>query len=643
MIRIALAGQPNSGKSTLFNQVAGYRQITSNFPGKTVQYFSSKVSIAGEVVELVDLPGTYSLTSSDDAELEARNYILSGKAEVIINVVDATILGRSLEFTLQLMQLGKPLVLCLNMMDETEHKGLEINVKKMSELLGVPVVPTVASQGKGVSDLFFITLNVAKDPSVATPRPPKFSSNVEEAILGLMKILPKKTKLASVDKKLLAVKLLERDEFFWDKFRDDSEFMERLEAIASRLEADRGMTSDLVIHCERHAIAMVWFEEAVTVTQAKIGLAHKIDEVMMHPYLGYAVAAGVLYLFFQFVFTIGTGSAEQLMTAFNEYIVVPVDNLLGRDNLLGALTNGFLQGIAGGLTVNLPYVLPLLIGSAILEDMGYLPRAAFMLDTFMHKMGLHGKAIFPLLLGYGCSVPAIMATRIMESRRDRIITTMLVLLIPCSGRIIVIIGLVGFYIGMNAAFAILALDILAIVAVGFVLSSLMPEVTPGLILEIPDLRRPVPKIVLQKTWLRLKEFLIIAWPILLVSSVFLSLLDFYGLSNILNSLLTPLTSNLMGLPPPVGVPLVLSILRKELALIMLSEALGTWNLSLKLTHAQMLTFAVFTTFFVPCFTSIGMIVKELGWKTAVQAALLTLLLAILLATMTRFLTPLILV
>ena len=643
MMRIALAGQPNSGKSTLFNQVAGYRQITSNFPGKTVQYFSSKVSIAGEVVELVDLPGTYSLTSSDEAELEARNYILSGEAEVIINVMDATILGRSLEFTLQLMQLGKPLVICLNMMDETEHKGLKISVKKLSELLGVPVVPTVASQGKGVLDLFLIALNVAKDLSVATPRPPRFSSNVEDAISSVMKILPKKTKLASVDKKLLAVKLLERDEFIWDKFRDDSEFMERLGAITSRLEAYRGMTSDLVIHCERHAIAMAWFEEVVTVTQAKIGIAHKIDEVMMHPYLGYAVAAGVLYLFFQFVFTIGTGSAEPLMTAFNEYIVVPVDNLLGRDTLLGALTNGFLQGIAGGLTVNLPYVLPLLIGLAILEDIGYLPRAAFMLDTFMHKIGLHGKAIFPLLLGYGCSVPAIMATRIMESRRDRIITTMLVLLIPCSGRIIVIIGLVGLYIGMNAAFAILALDILAIVAVGFVLSRLMPEVTPGLILEIPDLRRPVPKIVLQKTWLRLKEFLIIAWPILLVSSVFLSLLDFYGLSNIFNSLLTPLTSNLLGLPPPVGVPLVLSILRKELALIMLSEALGTWNLSLKLTHAQMLTFAVFTTFFVPCFTSIGMIVKELGWRTAIQAVLLTLLLAILLATMTRFLTTLILV
>ncbi len=643
MTRIALAGQPNSGKSTVFNQVAGYRQITSNFPGKTVKYLLSKVSVAGEVVELVDLPGTYSLTSADDAELEARNYILRGEADVIVNVVDATILGRSLEFTLQLMQLGKPLVICLNIMDETEHKGLEINIEKLSELLGLSVVPTVASHGKGVLDVFAIALKVAKSPSIATPKPPKFSSDVEEAVSGVMEILPEKAKHVGVDKKLLAIKLLEQDEFFWNKFRDDSEFTEKFEAVKSRLEADRGMASDLVISSERHAIAMAWFEEAVTVTQPKIGFAHRADEIMMHPYLGYLAAAAVLYVFFQLVFTTGSALQGPLTDAFTHHLITPVDSLLGRDTLPGALANGLLQGVAGGLTVNLPYVVPLLIGLAILEDLGYLPRAAFMLDTFMHRVGLHGKAIFPLLLGYGCTVPAIMATRIMESRRDRIITTMLVLLVPCSGRIIVILGLVGFYMGMNAAFAVLILDLVVIMAVGFVLSRLMPEVTPGLILEVPDLRRPIPKIVLQKTWLRLKEFLIIAWPILLISSIALSLMDFYGLSNIFNNLLTPLTSNLLGLPSRSGVPLVLSILRKELALIMLAEALAPVSIASALTHAQMLTFTVFTTFFVPCFTSIGMIVKEIGWKTAVQAALLTLLLATLLAMMTRFLTTLMLV
>ena len=641
MIRFALAGQPNSGKSTLLNQVAGYRQITSNFPGKTVQLLLSKVSIAGEIVELVDLPGTYSLTSSDEAELEARNYILRGEANVIVNVVDATVLGRSLEFTLQLMQLGTPIVICLNMMDETEHKGLKIDIDKLSRLLGVPVVPTVASQGKGVPDLFTTALKVARNPPPATPRPLRFSSDVEEAISDVVKILPKKARCADVNKKLLAIKLLEQDEFFWDKFRDDLEFAEKFETVKSRLEVDRGMASDQVISSERHAIAMAWFEEAVTVTQAEIGLAHKADEIMMHPYLGYLVTATILYVFFQFVFTTGNTLQGPLLAAFTQYIITPMDTLLGRDTLLGALVNGLLQGVAGGLTVNLPYVVPLLIGLAILEDVGYLPRAAFMLDTFMHRIGLHGKAIFPLLLGYGCSVPAIMATRIMESRRDRVITSTLVLLVPCSGRIIVILGLVGFYIGMNAALAILALDLVVIMAVGFILSRLMPEVTPGLILEIPDIRRPIPKIVLQKTWLRLKEFLIIAWPILVVSSILLSLIDLYGFSSIFNNLLTPLTSDLLGLPSLSGIPLVLSILRKELALIMLAEALGTWDLSLALTHSQMLTFAVFTTFFVPCFTSIGMIRKELGWKTAIQSALLTLLLAILLATMTRFLTILI--
>ena len=641
MIRIALAGQPNSGKSTVFNQVAGYRSITSNFPGKTVTYFISKVSIEGEVVEVVDLPGTYSLTSSDEAELEARNYILRGEADVIINVVDATVLSRSLEFTLQLMQLGKPIVICLNMMDEAEHKGLQIQVDKLSEKLGIPIIPTVASRGIGVSKVFSTALKVAKNPSVSKPVLPFFSSDVEEAISSIIEAMPEdfpqKFKDMKIDKRFLAIKLLEQDEFFWNKIRDNRDFIKRFKLIQSNIEADRGMPSDLVIASERHAISMAWFEETVTVVPAEIGLAHKMDDLLMHPYLGYLIAAGALYLFFKFVFTFGSALQEPLLTGFNRYIIEPSVAYLGKNTLTGKLVNGLLQGIAGGLTVNLPYVLPLLIGLAFLEDTGYLPRAAFMLDTFMHRMGLHGKAVFPMLLGYGCSVPAIMATRIMESRRDRAITSSLVLLIPCSGRTIVILGLVGYYMGMNAAFSIYLLDLLIIAIVGFIISHLKPEVTPGMILEIPELRWPVPKIMLLKIWLRLKEFLIVAWPLLIISSVILSLMDFYGFNDVFNSVMAPLTSVLLGLPISAGTPLILSILRKELALIMLSEALGTWNLSDVLTETQMFTFAVFTTFFIPCFTSMGMIVKELGWKTAVKSAFLTLIIAVILATLTRLL------
>jgi len=641
MIRIALAGQPNSGKSTVFNQVAGYRSITSNFPGKTVTYFISKVSIEGEVVEVVDLPGTYSLTSSDEAELEARNYILRGEADVIINVVDATVLSRSLEFTLQLMQLGKPIVICLNMMDEAEHKGLQIQVDKLSEKLGIPIIPTVASRGIGVSKVFSTALKVAKNPSVSKPVLPFFSSDVEEAISSIIEAMPEdfpqKFKDMKIDKRFLAIKLLEQDEFFWNKIRDNRDFIKRFKLIQSNIEADRGMPSDLVIASERHAISMAWFEETVTVVPAEIGLAHKMDDLLMHPYLGYLIAAGALYLFFKFVFTFGSALQEPLLTGFNRYIIEPSVAYLGKNTLTGKLVNGLLQGIAGGLTVNLPYVLPLLIGLAFLEDTGYLPRAAFMLDTFMHRMGLHGKAVFPMLLGYGCSVPAIMATRIMESKRDRAITSSLVLLIPCSGRTIVILGLVGYYMGMNAAFSIYLLDLLIIAIVGFIISHLKPEVTPGMILEIPELRWPVPKIMLLKIWLRLKEFLIVAWPLLIISSVILSLMDFYGFNDVFNSVMAPLTSVLLGLPISAGTPLILSILRKELALIMLSEALGTWNLSDVLTETQMFTFAVFTTFFIPCFTSMGMIVKELGWKTAVKSAFLTLIIAVILATLTRLL------
>ena len=181
------------------------------------------------------------------------------------------------------------------------------------------------------------------------------------------------------------------------------------------------------------------------------------------------------------------------------------------------------------------------------------------------------------------------------------------------------------------------LDLLVIAIVGFIISHLKPEVTPGMILEIPELRWPVPKIMLLKIWLRLKEFLIVAWPLLIISSIILSLMDFYGFNDVFDTVMAPLTSTLLGLPISAGTPLILSILRKELALIMLSEALGTWNLSDVLTETQMFTFTVFTTFFVPCFTSMGMIVKELGWKTAVKSAFLTLIIAVILATLTRLL------
>jgi len=568
-------------------------------------------------------------------------HAISGEADVIINVVDATVLSRSLEFTLQLMQLGKPIVICLNMMDEAEHKGLQIQVDKLSEKLGIPIIPTVASRGIGVSKVFSTALKVAKNPSASKPILPLFSSDVEEAISSIIEAMPEdfpqKFKDMKIDKRFLAIKLLEQDEFFWNKIRDNRDFIKRFKSIQSKIEADRGMPSDLVIASERHAISMAWFEETVTVVHAEISLAHKMDDLLMHPYFGYLIAAGVLYLFFMFVFTFGNALQEPLLTGFNRYIIEPSVAYLGKDTLTGKLVNGLLQGIAGGLTVNLPYVLPLLIGLAFLEDTGYLPRAAFMLDTFMHRMGLHGKAVFPMLLGYGCSVPAIMATRIMESRRDRIITSSLVLLIPCSGRTIVILGLVGYYMGMNAALSIYLLNLLVIVIVGFVISHLKPEVTPGMILEIPELRWPVPKITLLKIWLRLKEFLIVAWPLLIISSIILSLMDFYGFTDAFNAVMAPLTSTLLGLPTSAGTPLILSILRKELALIMLSEALGTWNLSDVLTETQMFTFAVFTTFFIPCFTSLGMIAKELGWKTAVKSAFLTLIIAVILATLTRLL------
>jgi len=278
------------------------------------------------------------------------------------------------------------------------------------------------------------------------------------------------------------------------------------------------------------------------------------------------------------------------------------------------VASGALTGIAGGVALVLPYLVPFLIGLAVLEDTGYLPRMAYILDNFMHRIGLHGKSVLPLILGYGCSVPAIMSARILESRRDRRITAVLASFIPCSARTIVIFGLVAAYMGPWWALFIYLLNIVLVVLLGNVLARTMKGRSPGLILEIPELRLPQPKTLLAKTWLTLKEFITIAWPLLVASSVVLGLLEWADAAESVNALLSPLTVTLLGLPAAVGMTLIFGILRKELTLVMLVQALGTTQLHTVMTNGQLFTFTLFVVFYVPCVATIAVMAKELGWR-----------------------------
>ncbi|RLA85109.1 MAG: ferrous iron transport protein B [Deltaproteobacteria bacterium] len=609
-MRIVLVGQPNCGKSTIFNYLAGYKAVTSNFPGTTVKYTSSKLRFENEEVECIDLPGTYSLNGLEPAEREARRYLLHQPVDVIVNVADASLLSRSLELTLELLELQKPMILVLNMMDEAERKGLVIDDRRLSELLGIPVVKTVAYTGKGLTEVVRQALQVKREGRIGNLIP--FSKDVEDVIQEVaQKIRERGT--GGLPARFLAVKVLERDPEFLvmggDGFDDERR----------RLEIRHGRPSDVVISSERHALAMNVYESVVkVVSPPRQSLRERIDDWVMHPVWGYGILALVFGALFVGVFKIGSMLEEPLLGAF--------DGLWG--SLEGLLPGGYREvikgafdGFAAGVGIVLPYLVPFLFGLSALEDSGYLPRVAFLLDSFMHRMGLHGKSVLPFVLGYGCSVPAVMATRVLESERDRIMTAILAIFIPCSARTVVILGLVSYYLGPLYALLIYLLNLAIIGLLGGLMSRFYPEVTPGLILEVPRYHVPSFRIMVLKTWFRLKEFITVAWPILVAGSALLEALSQLGLSEALNRGLMAVTYPL-GLPREVGITLVFGILRKELSLLMLFEALGTREVLRVLSEGQLLVFTLFVTFFIPCLATVAALGREIGWKRTLGGAAL---------------------
>ena len=631
---ISFIGQPNCGKSTIFNYFSGYKAAVSNFPGTTVKYTVSQVVFEQEQLTCVDLPGVYSLTSTDTAELESRNYLLAGKSEVIVNVIDASLLGRSLELTLELMSLERPLVVALNMMDEAARKGIKIDAEKLSQLLGVPVVPTVAAAGRGLTEL--LRTAVAAGRAGVRPVQTMFSRDIEEEIDALADQLDFKfAQQLGLPWRFLLVKALEDDPYILEEIRRrDVQVIPWVQNSQKILAQSHGRPPETVISSERHALTVNIFEQVARVKPAqKPGWRERLDKVATHRFWGYLVLVGVLSLFFQVVFRFGQ-YAEDFLMGYLALAQKLGQAGLGAQTLAYHLVEGLLLGIFGGVAIVLPYLLPFLIGLALLEDSGYLPRVAFLLDNLMHLLGLHGKSIIPFILGYGCSVPAVMSTRILESPRDRLVVAMLAVLIPCSARSVIIFALVAYALGPYWALAVYFFNLLVIGVLGRISTWILPEVSPGLLMEIPEYRRPTWHNVWRKSWHSLKEFIVVAWPILIIGSLVLSLLKFYGMEAYVNEATRPFTA-LLGLPAAVGVTLLFGIMRKELSLIMLTEALGTTQITTALSSAQLLTFTIFVLFYIPCASTIAALSREVGWKGAFTAAVCSLALATALALLTR--------
>jgi ferrous iron transport protein B len=632
---IVFIGQPNSGKSTLFNAVAGLKAETSNFPGTTVEHTHSKVTFKGKVLNIIDLPGTYSLNPSGEVEKVALTHLFVEKPDLVVNVIDTSILGRSLEMTLELIELGYPLVVVLNMLDLAERKGIEVDIEKMTDLLGVPVVPVIATRGRGIKELLDTILTTLGEKK--TPSPIEWSKDVEDKIVELKKLIPSDFPVVS-NKRFTAVKMIETERLFFNKMlMEINPFLKKsLDNIRGELEAGHNAPAYEVIAAERHHLAFKIFEASSRVTRRKkIDWTERVDDVIMHPLLGYLILIGVFLAFFFVIFEVGNPLEELLLGPVNSlrsYLAVH----MGR-GLLFYLAEGLIQGIGGGVAIVLPYFIPLLFMMSLLEDIGYLARASFLMDTFMHRIGLHGNSVSPFILGFGCNVPAVVSTKILGSRRDRIITTLLIPFVPCSARTTIILALIAFYLGPVWALGFYIFNIFLLGVLGRILSFFFKEPSPGLILEIPTLKMPSLKNMARKTFVQLRAFIKFAWPILIVGSVILALMQFFKLDTYVNLVLSPLVAKALGLPQELGVTLVFGFLRKELSLVMMLQALGVGYQDLMnvITYQQMVIFVVFISFFIPCLSTVAIIWREVGKKIALLSVALNTGVAVVISLVMR--------
>ena len=631
-MRLALIGQPNAGKSTLFNQVAGYKAETGNFPGTTVTYTESKVQVLGESVELVDLPGTYSLSAASRAEQEAIRYLASHEVDAIVNIIDASHLIQGLGLTLELLELGCPVIVGMNMMDEAARLGLSIDGPQLQELLGVPVLPLVANRGRGIQKLFTTAVQVAREGKDA-PRLPYKNKVLEQTVQSLTTHLEDNT--IGWAPEALAIRLLENGEALFSDIKQElPDIWPLVEEHKQMIIEGHGNDPEWAFAAERHALAQELTSKVVIQKEERVNWQTRLDDIILHPFWGYLIMLGILWIFFQGVYTLGSYLEKPLLNSFDVFTQKLPTLLGGGESVWIKMLVGGIQGIAGGVAIVLPYLVPFLLGMGFLEDLGYLPRLAFMMDVLMHRLGLHGKAIVPFILGYGCNVPAVMATRTLRDRQDRFLAALLATMVPCAARLSIIFGLVAFYLGPIYAVAIYVLNILVIAIVGRLLSQRVLKGSPGLILEVPAYRLPTLKTVIQKAWFRIREFVVEAWPLLIGGSIILEIANILHISDIINIVFRPLTWAL-GLPTAVGMPLVFGILRKELSLIMLRQALNVTDFSMALSPEQMLTFTVFVVFYVPCVATLAALRKELGTRKMWIITALTVVVAIVAALFTR--------
>ena len=624
-LTIALAGNANVGKSVIFNQLTGSHQIIGNWPGKTIEKREGYLIYKGYKIKVVDLPGIYSFSTYSEEELISRDFIAKEKPDVVINVVDALHLERNLFFTLQLIELEAKLVIALNQIDLLEKSDFTIDSNKLENILNIPIVPTVAIEGKGIEKLIEKCIEIYEGKIKYEPIRIEYGKEVEERVNELIKVVSFNT---SYPKRWFTIKLLEGDEEI-KKLVLGEKILEIIEKKSKELEEIHGEPISLILTQEKYNLSNKITSEVLIKKEKRVNISDFLDKIFLHPIFGYFTLIISLFLIFYLIFKFGNFVSGYLESFF-ELIKNGFLKLNINETLKKILWDGIGEGIIGGISIALPYLIPFYILLSILEDSGYLSRMAFFTDSFMHFIGLHGKAFFPLMLGFGCNVPAVLGSRILETKKQKFITATLATLVPCSARTVVIMGLVGIFLGFKYVLIIYIIDIIIIILFGKLLSILVPGKSYGLIMEIPPLRKPSTKIVLKQSWFRIKDFIYFAFPIIIFGSFLLQILDLTNLLNSFVNLVSPFFVSFLGLPPLTSIPLIFGILRKELSLIMLFSLFGTTNVLSFMTPKQIIIYSLITLFYFPCVATFSVLRKEIGLLNAILMTVFEMIFAFLL-------------
>ncbi|MDE7169541.1 MAG: ferrous iron transport protein B [Mucispirillum sp.] len=510
-ITVALAGNPNSGKTTIYNALTGARQHIGNYPGVTVEKKESVVEHNGIKIKFVDLPGTYSLTAYSVEETVARNFIIEEKPDAVVDIIDSSNLERNLYLAVQLMELRVPLVLVFNMADMAKNMGLKIDTAHLSKLLGAPIVEAVGSKGDGIKNILEKAIEAAQTSEAKYPVI-TYDAIIEKHIVSIENLIKQYASgIENYNTRWLAVKLLEKDKDVTNIIQSPV-VHEEVKKAETEIETILGDSPETAIASARYGFISGACQETVTSTvEARHTLSDSIDSVLVNRVLGIPIFLGLMYAVFQLTFTLGDPFMEWIETFFG-WLGDFAGSHISSELLNSLIVDGIIGGV-GGVIVFLPNIILLFIAIAILEASGYMARVAFIMDKLMHKIGLHGKSFIPFLIGFGCSVPAIMATRTLDNQRDRILTMLVTPFMSCGARLPIYLLIIPAFFEKNQALVLWIVYLIGIVTAIITakilgLTVLKGESTP-FVMELPPYRVPTLKGVLiqmwERSWLYLKK------------------------------------------------------------------------------------------------------------------------------------------